>query len=105
MAYDQGGLGQANMEIRLLLADNTELLTTGSISAFDNTEDPGNNPTIKSRMVLEEGSGWERSKINGLKWRLGYANGDPDAHFGDFMIDVATFVQSDGTIITINTAF
>jgi len=86
--------GASSGEARLLLSDNTEVLTTGSLSAIDTTEDPGIVVTTRDRMTIPPAGGWDVAKVNGLKWRVGFADGDPDVNFIDLMVEVAVAVIS-----------
>jgi hypothetical protein len=86
--------GASGGEARLLLSDNTEVLTTGSLSAIDSTEDPGIVVTTRDRMTIPPAGGWDVAKVNGLKWRVGFADGDPDVNFIDLMVEVAVAVIS-----------
>jgi hypothetical protein len=76
-------------EMRLLLSDNTEVLTTGSLSMINSTEDPGTTVTTKKRMAIDPSGGWDRTKVDGLKIRLGFGDGAPDVNFIDAMVEVA----------------
>jgi hypothetical protein len=76
-------------EMRLLLSDNTEVLTTGSISMIDSTEDPGTTVTLRKRMAIAPSGGWDRTKVDGLKVRVGLADNAPDVNFIDCMVEVA----------------
>ncbi|MGH2373012.1 MAG: hypothetical protein ACRDIC_05980 [bacterium] len=76
-------------EARLLLSDNTEVLTTGSVSAINSTEDPGIAVTLRKRMTIAPSGGWTRTNVNGVKARVGFADGDPDVNFTDLMVEVA----------------
>jgi hypothetical protein len=76
-------------EARLLLADNTEVLTTGSLSAINSTEDPGTTVTLRKRMAIDPSGGWDRTKVDGLKVRVGFADNAPDVNFIDFLAMVA----------------
>jgi hypothetical protein len=76
-------------EARLLLADNTEVLTTGSLSVIDSTEDPGTTITTRKRMCIRPAGDWDRTKVDGLKDRVGYADGAPDVNFLSLLVEVA----------------
>lgn len=76
-------------EARLLLSDNTEVLTTGSISVINSTEDPGTTVTIRKRMCIRPTGGWDATKVNGLKARVGFGDAAPAVNFIDFMVEVA----------------
>jgi hypothetical protein len=80
-------------EARLLLADNTEVLTTGSLSAINSTEDPGTTVTTRDRMTIAPAGGWDGTKVDGLKWRIGFADNAPDVNFIDLMVEVALHVE------------
>lgn len=76
-------------EMQLLLSDNTEVLTTGSISMINSTEDPGLTVSLRKRMAIRPSGGWDRTKVDGLKVRLGFSDNAPDVNFIDCMIEVA----------------
>lgn len=78
-------------EMQLLLSDNTEVLTTGSLSMINSTEDPGITVTLRKRMAIRPSGGWDSTKINGLKVRLGLADNAPDVNFIDCLVEVALF--------------
>ena len=86
-------------EARLLLSDATEVLTTGSISVINSTEDPGTTLSVKKRMTIAPSGGWDGTKVDGLKWRIGFADNAPDVNFIDLMVEVAQHVVSAGTNI------
>jgi hypothetical protein len=81
-------------EARLLLADDTEVLTTGSISVINSTEDPGLTVTIRKRMCIDPSGGWDNTKVDGLKARVGFADNAPDVNFIDFMVEVLYFTAA-----------
>lgn len=81
--------GASLAEAQLLLSDNTEVLTTGSLSVIDSTEDPGTTVTIRPRMTIAPSGGWDRTKVDGLKARIGFGDAVPVPTFCDFMIEVA----------------
>lgn len=81
-------------EARLLLSDNTEVLTTGSISVINSTEDPGTTVTLRKRMTIAPSGGWDGAKVDGLKARVGFADNAPDVNFIDFMVEVALGVAA-----------
>lgn len=83
--------GTPAAEVRLLLADNTEVLTTGSISVKNSTEDPGTTVTTYKRMTIPPSGGWDGTKVDGLKARVGFDDLAADANFIDFMLEVASF--------------
>jgi hypothetical protein len=78
-------------EARLLLADNTVVLTTGSLDVIDSTEDPGTTVTTRKRMTIAPSGGWNGTKVDGLKARVGFGDNAPDVNFIDFMLEVASF--------------
>jgi hypothetical protein len=86
--------GASLAEARLLLADNTEVLTTGSLSAINSTEDPGTTVTIRKRMTIAPSGGWDGTKVDGLKWRIGFGDNNPDVNFIDLMVEVAQHVPA-----------
>ena len=79
-------------EARLLLSDNTVVLTTGSIDVIDSTEDPGATITLRKRMTIAPSGGWDGTKVDGLKARVGFSDNAPDVNFIDFMVEVAQYV-------------
>jgi hypothetical protein len=86
----EGNTGNSNAEIRLLLSDNTEVLTEGSISVVNDTEAISDvATTFFKRMTIPPSGGWDRTKVNGLKVRIGYSDNAPDVNFIDFMLSVS----------------
>jgi len=81
-------------EVRLLLSDNTEVLTTGSLSVINSTEDPGTTTTIRKRMCIAPSGGWDNTKVDGLKARVGFGDAAPDVNFIDFMVEVLYFTAA-----------
>jgi hypothetical protein len=81
---------------KLLLSDNTEVLTTGSLSVIHSTEDPGLTVTIRKRMTIRPAGGWDNTKVDGLKARIGFADNAPDVNFIDFMVEVLYFTAAGG---------
>jgi hypothetical protein len=81
-------------EMRLLLSDNTEVLTTGSLAMINSTEDPGLAVTLRKRMTIAPSGGWDRTKVDGLKVRLGFADNAPDVNFIDSMVEVALYAAA-----------
>ena len=89
-------------EARLLLSDNTVVLTTGSIDPIDSTEDPGTTVTTRDRPTIAPSGGWDGTKVDGLKWRVGFADNAPDVNFIDLMVEVLQHeVQLTGTPVTV----
>lgn len=84
---DSASAGANSAEMRLLLSDDTEVLTTGSISAWNSTEDPSNVVSARTRMCIDPSGGWDNTKIDGLKARVGFGDNAPDANFIDFMVE------------------
>lgn len=91
--------GASLAELRLLLSDNTEVLTTGNLSAIDTTEDPGTTINVRKRMTIAPAGGWDRTKVDGLKTRLGFGDNAPDVNFLSVLVEVALFAPS-GTLHT-----
>jgi len=89
--------GTPAAEVRLLLSDNTEVLTTGSISVKDATEDPGTTLTAYKRMTIAPAGGWDTTKVNGLKFRIGFDNLAADANFIDLMVEVLLYTSGAAT--------
>ena len=85
---ESAAAGASLGEAQLLLSDNTEVLTTGSLSVIDSTEDPGTTLSIKKRMTIAPSGGWDRTKVDGLKARVGFGDNAPDVNFIDFMVEV-----------------
>jgi len=83
-------------EMQLLLSDNTEVLTAGSISMINSTEDPGITLTLRKRMTIAPAGGWDTTKVDGLKVRLGFSDNAPDVNFIDCMVEVALFTPAAG---------
>ena len=90
------GTGSSPKEARLLLSDDTEVLTTGSLSSIDTTADPGVTLTLYKRMTIAPSGGWDGTKVDGLKWRIGFGDGAPDDNFIDLMLEVAQHVAAAG---------
>ncbi len=88
-AVDAASAGTEVGEAHLLLSDATEVLTTGSLSAWDTTEDPGLTITLKKRMAIPPTGGWDATKVNGLLARVGFGDAAPDRNWIDFMVEVA----------------
>jgi hypothetical protein len=86
-------------EMRLLLSDNTEVLTTGSISMIDSTEDPGITVTLRKRMAIAPGGEWDTTKVNGLKIRLGFGDNNPDVNFIDCMVEVLLYTPAAASVV------
>lgn len=84
--------GHSQGEIRLLLSDNTEVLTTGSLSVIEGVtspvDDPGTTVTTRKRMFITPSGGWSTAIVNGCKARVGFGDNSPDVNFIDFMIEV-----------------
>lgn len=89
--------GASLAEARLLLSSNTEVLTEGSLSAIDTSEDPGTTLALRKRMTIDPSGGWDRTKVDGLKARVGFGDGVPDVNFIDFMVEVALYDALDAT--------
>lgn len=84
--------GSPNGEVRLLLSDNTEVLTTGSISMIDSTDsDPGIVVTGRKRAAIAPSGGWDVEEVDGLKARIGFNGINADMHFIDLMLEVLFF--------------
>jgi hypothetical protein len=88
--------GTPAAEVRLLLADNTEVLTTGSLSVKNSTDDPGVTITLYKRMCIAPAGGWDNTKIDGLKFRIGFDDLAADANFIDLMIEALYFTAGGG---------
>lgn len=81
--------GTPTAEARLMLSDSTEVLTTGSISMISDTEDPGTTVTLRKRMTIAPSGGWDNTKVDGLKCRIGFNGIAADVNFIDLMVEVA----------------
>jgi hypothetical protein len=88
--------GTPAAEVRLLLSDNTEVLTTGSLSVKNSTDDPGITLTLYKRMTIAPAGGWDTTKIDGLKFRIGFDDLAADANFIDLMVEAALFTPAAG---------
>lgn len=95
---DESSTGASLNETRLLLADSTEVLTTGSVSVIESTEDPGNSLVMKSRMTIAPSGGWDGTKVDGLKGRFGFGDGSPDGHLFDYGVDVVVSQAAAGSV-------
>jgi hypothetical protein len=91
---ESASAGASLGEARLLLSDDTEVLTTGSLSVINSTEDPGTTVTIRKRMCVRPSGGWDNTKVDGLKARVGFADNAPDVNFIDFMVEAAYFTAA-----------
>jgi hypothetical protein len=78
-------------EMRLLLSDNTQLLDAANNSMIDLNDDPGTTLNLRKRMMVAPAGGWDTTKVDGLKIRLGFADNAPDVNFIDCMIEVLLF--------------
>jgi hypothetical protein len=81
--------GASLAKANLMLADDTVVLTTGALSVISTTEDPGTTVSIRKRMTITPAGGWDRTKVDGLKARVGFGDNAPDVNFIDFMVEVA----------------
>jgi hypothetical protein len=91
---ESASAGASLGEARLLLSDGTVVLTIGSIDVINSTEDPGLNVTIRKRMTIPPSGGWDGTKVDGLKARIGFADNAPDVNFIDFMVEVAQYEEA-----------
>lgn len=87
-SHVQAASGAALAEAQLLLSDNTEVLTEGNLSVINSTEDPSTTVTLRKRMAIAPSGGWDRTKVDGLKARVGFGDNNPDVNFIDFMVEV-----------------
>jgi hypothetical protein len=83
--------GASLAEARLLYLTSTEIVTTGSLSVIDTVEDPGLTVTIRKRMCIRPAGGWDNTKVDDLKARVGFGDNAPDVNFIDFMVEVLYF--------------
>ena len=88
--------GTPTAEAQLMLSDSTEVLTTGSVSMISSTEDPGITITIRKRMAIAPSGGWDGTKVDGLKVRIGFNAIAADVNFIDLMLEVAQHVAAAG---------
>jgi hypothetical protein len=97
IAAIEAGTGSSNAEMRLLLSTNTEVTVTdptlGVVSALDVLDTIATTVTSLHRMTVDPAGGWDRTKVDGLKLRLGFADGAPDVNFIDFMVEVALLAE------------
>jgi len=96
---ESASAGASLGEMRLLLSDNTEVLTTGSISMINSTEDPGLTVTLRKRMTIAPAGGWDTTKVDGLKVRLGFSDNTPDVNFIDCMVEVLLYTAAAGAAV------
>ena len=85
--------GTPTAEARLLMADDTEVLTNRSRSSVsvingDATDDPGTTVTIRKRMCVAPSGGYTVQMIDGLKVQIGFNNIAADVNFIDLMLEV-----------------
>jgi hypothetical protein len=89
---ESSGTGTSLGEIQLMLSDSTEVLTTGAISMIQaTTDDPGLTLNLRKRMAVLPAGGWDTTKVNGLKARIGFSDAAPIPNFIDCMVEVALF--------------
>jgi len=92
---ESAGAGDSLGRGKLLLADDTEVLVTGSVSLLTTTASvPGLTVTIQKLMCIRPSGGWDNTKVDGLKARVGFADNAPDVNFIDFMIEVLYFTAA-----------
>lgn len=95
---ESASAGASLGEARLLLADNTEVLTVGSLSVINSTEDPSTTVTNRHRILIAPSGGWDNTKIDGLKARVGFADNAPDVNFIDFMLELVYVTKEVGGV-------
>jgi hypothetical protein len=100
---ESSATGNSAHEARLLLSDNTEVLTTGSLAVIDSSEDPGTTLTIRKRMTIAPSGGWDGTKVDGSKFRIGFNDVAADSNFIDLMLEVAQFVVAGDATATPST--
>jgi hypothetical protein len=93
--------GASLAEARLLYLTSTEVVTTGSLSVIDTTEDPGITVTLRKRMCIRPAGGWDDSKVDGLKARVGFGDAAPDVNFIDFMVEVLYFTAGAAAVTSL----
>jgi hypothetical protein len=90
---ESSGTGDSVGRGKLLLSDNTEVLVTGSVSLLTTTASvPGLTVTVQKLMSIPPSGGWDGTKVDGLKARVGFSDNAPDVNFIDFMVEVAQYV-------------
>jgi hypothetical protein len=70
---------------RVVLSDGTSVAPDLRLS----TDDPGLTVTMRKKTLT--GVTWDRTNVNGLKARMGFGDGAPDAFFSGIMLEVALF--------------
>lgn len=85
---ESASAGASVGEIQLMLSDNTAVLTTGAIDVINSTEDPGVSVVGRNRAAIAPSGGWDETKVDGLKARVGFSDNAPDVNFIDLMLEV-----------------
>lgn len=82
---DSTATGTSAAHSGLLLSDNTAVTPDLRVSA----DDPGTTVTTRKKMLTRPAGDWDRTKVDGLKARLGFGDGAPDVWFASLMLEVA----------------
>jgi hypothetical protein len=82
---DSTATGTSAAHSGLLLADDTAVTPDLRLSS----DDPGTTITTRKKMLARPTGDWDRTKVNGLKARLGFGDGAPDVFFASLMLEVA----------------
>jgi hypothetical protein len=82
---DSTGTGTSAAISRILLSDSTAISPDVRLS----TDDPGVTVTTRKKLLTAPSGGWDRTKVDGLKARLGFGDGAPDVWFASLMLEVA----------------
>lgn len=86
--------GTPTAEAQLMLSDSTEVLTTGSISMIQSLEDPATTVTGRKRAAIAPSGGWDETKVDGLKVRIGFNNIAADVNFIDLMLQIVYYATA-----------
>jgi hypothetical protein len=81
---DGGSLGTNSAVSRIVLADGTAVTPDLRTAA----DDPGTTLAIRMKMLDRPTGGWDRTKVNGMRGRLGFGDGAPEARFFAMMLEV-----------------
>jgi len=98
VSTDSSDIGANSAETRLYLSDGTLVQ-----DIRPSTSDPGSPDTwtmYQGASAVPSG-GWTTDGVNGLKLRMGYADGDPDARFGSVILEA--WVGSQNASVTTTT--
>jgi hypothetical protein len=97
MAYavdrDSTGTGTSAAVSRIVDSGGTSVSPDLRTSA----DDPGATITVRKKMLTAPGGSWDRTEVDGLRFRAGFGDGAPDVHFSSVMLEVAMLTASGAT--------